>query len=138
MVWWPDAKMEPACLLFEECGPELRMRMEEPAALRHNFPNFFSLFFPQLSLLSFAGVSADDGSLALVRNSGSVFLENGEHGDSLRWDVESDFQCRGLECYGIPRWPAVHLNANRVIFALAENGRECRRGDVCVLHQYAL
>ena len=55
MVWWPDAKMEAACLPFEECGPELRMRMEEPAALRHNSPSFshsFSLsFFYILSLV---------------------------------------------------------------------------------------
>ena len=85
MVWWPDAKMEAACSPFEECGPEWRMRMEEPAAPRQSLI-FFSLFFPQLFLHSFAGVLVMM-ALALVRNSGSV-LENGEHGDSFRWDVQ--------------------------------------------------
>ena len=136
LVWCPDAKRDVACSPFEECGPVWRMRMEEPAAPRQIPFIFFSLFFPQLFLHSFVGVLVMM-ALALVRNSGSV-LENGEHGDSLRWDVESDFQCRGLECYGIPRWPAMHPNANRVSVALAENGRECRRGDVCAFHQYAL
>ena len=97
---------------------------------------FFSLFFPQLFLLSFAGVLVMM-ALALVRNSGSV-LENGEHGDSFRWDVESNFQCRGLEYFGIPRWSAAQINANRNSFSLAANGRECQRGAVCVLYQYAL
>ena len=111
--------------------------MEEPAAPRRLPRVSFLTLFPSAFSLLFRWCLGDVGSLAFFRNSGPV-LENGEHGDSLRWDVESDFQCRGLECYGIPRWPAVQPNANRVSFSLAENGRECRRGDVRTLHQYAL
>ena len=46
---------------------------------------------------------------------------------------------RGLEYFGIPRWSAVPINANRASVFLAENGRVCSlHGDVCALHQYAL
>ena len=53
-------------------------------------PRLFLTLFPSTFSLLFRWCLGDVGSLALFRNSGPV-LENGEHGDSLQWDVESDF-----------------------------------------------
>ena len=91
-------------------------KLAEP---RHFSLSFFSILFPQLfSTLSLA--SWRWGGWNVPSELGSR-LENGEHGNSLRWDVKSNFQRRVLEYYGILRWLTVHNNANRAVFSF---GRE--------------
>ena len=54
-------------------------------------------------------------------------------------DMLGSLTRRGLEHYGVPRWSAVPINANRasVFFQPRMVENVGLRGDVCALHQYA-
>ena len=114
IVRWPDATRVLAGLPFEECGPKLENENVEAGGAAPIFPTLVLIPFPFSFSLFFLRRHGADGSV-LSLNFGGV-LENGEHGCSLRWDVESDFQRRGLEYQGILRWFTVHNNANRAAF----------------------
>ena len=142
-IRWFEGLSADAKMVFVGCEPVQEnvsaRRMENAGGtMKHDETlSPFSTLFPFLFLISFAGVMElwCFWLFVLLR---LCFQEWSPLSLSVLDDLEIP-QRRGLECHcDIPRWPAVQPNANRASFTLAENGRECRRGDVCALHQYAL
>ena len=119
--------------LFGEC--ELVGRMWKACGgvtKLFSFSTSFSLSFS--TFYRWCHVAVDGGGLSTFGT--RVFVRRMASWDG-RLEFGIGFQRRGLACFDNSKWFMVQPNANRASFTLAENGRECRRGDVCALHQYA-
>ena len=135
LVWWPDAKMEVACSPFEECGPEWRMRMEEPLAPRRFppvfFPGSFSLsFFSTLfvGVLVMLALSLSFGTRVPFWRMASMATPSGGMWNQtfstagLNTTVSQDgLQCTSTRTASVLLWPRTAENA----------------GAARTLHQYA-
>jgi hypothetical protein len=98
-----------------------------------SFSTSFSLSFS--TFYRWCHVAADGGGLSTFGT--RVFVRRMASWDG-RLEFGIGFQRRGLACFDNSKWFMVQINANREGFSLAANGRECLRGAVSALHQYAI